>query len=277
MRSDASRCTTAAAIADDAFRSRDPRSIPERQSPDARKTKRVQHVADIRTMPAYVERDPSIVVLVDVAGARTLLAVPMLKEDELVGAIGIYRQEVRPFTDKQIELVQNFAAQAVIAIENTRLLNELRESLQQQTATADVLKVISRSTFDLQTVFETLVESAARLCGAEKANIWRLKDDDSIQHFAAPRFRPNYMEHVHAHPNELDAGRDRGRAALEGRIDSHSRRSCRSGIHATRCAEIGRLSDRARGPAPARGKADRRASSLTRRCSATRSANSRSS
>jgi signal transduction histidine kinase len=138
------------------------------------------HSPDLRQNANYLAGDPFIVAAVEHGGARAALLVPLLMEDSLIGALAVYRQEVRPFTDKQIQLVRTFADQAVIAIENTRLLNELRESLQQQTATADVLKVISRSTFDLPRVLDTLVESAATLCDSYDTAILQ-KDGDALR------------------------------------------------------------------------------------------------
>ena len=148
-------------------------------------TKKVLQIADLREDAGYAETDPSSYrAMADLAGARTILVVPMLKESDLVGTVSIYRQEVRPFTDKQIALVQNFAAQAVIAIENTRLLNELRQrtddltgSLDRQTAISEVLGVISSSPSDLQPVFQAIVESTARLCEADNASIFQVEGD----------------------------------------------------------------------------------------------------
>jgi two-component system NtrC family sensor kinase len=186
-------------------------------------TKRVVHVADLKAEQAYLDRHPLRVATVDGAGARTGLAVPMLKENKLVGAIVIYRQEMRPFTDRQIELVSTFADQAAIAIEKVRLFDEvqartreLTESLQQQTATADMLKVISRSSFDLQAVLDSLTESAARLCRADRAAI-RLAKDGAYHHVASYGFTPEQKEYMKEHALRPDRGSVSGRVVLQGK------------------------------------------------------------
>jgi len=157
-------------------------------------TKRVVHIADLRVDQAYRDAAPTTVLLVEAAGARSYLGVPMLKDEELIGTIIIYRQEVRPFTDMQIALVQNFAAQAVIAIENTRLLNELRQSLEQQTATSEVLSVISSSPGELEPVFQAMLENAVRICEAKFGALYRI--DGEKFHFAAEVGTPlEFVEH----------------------------------------------------------------------------------
>ena len=200
------------------FRRRSPiRSKPKNVVGRTIATKAAVHVADLAAEQAYIkQRDPGYVAAVELGGVRTFLTVPMLKENDLIGLFTLYRQEVRPFTDKQIALVTNFASQAVIAIENARLLSELRESLQQQTATADVLKVISRSTFDLQTVLNTLTESATRLCEADKGAIM-MRDGDLYRIRANYGFADEAVQYALNNPLQPGRSSATGRAALEGK------------------------------------------------------------
>src|SRR5262249_18265513 len=179
-------------------------------------TKQLAHIADIKTTRSYIEQDPFLILGVGLGGYRTIVAVPMLKNNELIGAILIFLQKIEPFSDSHTEPLSTRAKQAVIAIQNTPLLTELRELLQQQTATADVLKVISRSTFDLKSVLQTLVESAARLCDADFATITRQKNGVLV--FAeACGYSAEFIEYMRALPVERGRGTATGRALLERR------------------------------------------------------------
>ncbi len=198
---------------------------PEANTPTGRaaRTGQAVHVPDLKADQAYAEHEPAAVTAVELGGIRTLLAVPMLKNQQLIGTISIYRQEVRPFTDKQIELVKSFASQAVIAIQNTRLFEaeqaskrELQESLKYQTATSEVLNVISRSTLDLQHVLGAVVESATRLCGATRGHIFRF-DGELLRVAAAHGAWPGFTEYLANRPVRPGKGTTAGRAAAERR------------------------------------------------------------
>src|SRR5262249_30297243 len=182
-------------------------------------TKQIVHVADMPASRGYTERDPVVVAAVELGGVRTMLGVPMLKEGELVGAILLYRQEVRPFTEKQIELVKNFASQAVIAIENARLLNELRqrtndlsESLERQTATGEILSWISNSMTETKPVFNAIVRNLLRLFGTRFATVQLLRE--GIVECPAAGGQPGFEKIIERYPRPLDDTTVSGQAML---------------------------------------------------------------
>jgi GAF domain-containing protein len=214
------------------------------------RTKQVIHIPDLRQDQSYIDGHERIVSLVETAGARTHLVVPVLKDRELVGAIIIYRQEVRPFTDKQIELVQNFAAQAVIAIENTRLLNELRESLDRQTATSEVLSVISSSPGDLKPVFEAMLTNATRLCEAKFGTLY-LCEEGKVRFAAAHGVPPAFAAARARGPFTPDPDTGLGKAfATKQAVQVPGPRGdailCRTETHSCRCRRTRRGSHGAR-------------------------------
>jgi GAF domain-containing protein len=188
-------------------------------------TKQVVHVADLSKLQSYLEHHPTVVDAVELGGFRTALGVPMVRDSELIGVINIMRQEVRPFTDKQIKVVENFAAQAVIAIENVRLFEaeqartrELSEALEHQMATSEVLNVISRSPTNAQPVFDAICESASRLCDAVFSVVWRY-DGDLLHYAASHNFTAEVLDRIlRTYPKRPDRSVAAGRAILDGTI-----------------------------------------------------------